>query len=406
MTGSTEARNSSNLHFQSAADLLVWLPHSYTTSGPAESCIRLVEGMARSGPSANIHLVRARKPVPEGVRYERALPRIMRDMPFGMVGHLGRKRLTQQFARAISIAAPGSIAWFWPQSDPALVKLAKERGLVTVREMINSPLAHAKPVLDAAYRDADLDPAHGITGPAVAQENEELQLYDYIFSSNAIVDQALQAVGVPTARILKSSFGWSRDRISDSTGDGNARPRGFRAAFVGLINVRKGIPTLLAAWQQAGIDGELVLAGAVEPCLGPLLKHHCATGRVRHLGNVSDVSRLYRSCDAFVFPTHEEGGPQVTYEAAACGLPVITTEMGAARLVRDGETGLIVPPGNASALAQAIRHLAEDKTLRQSIASAAQSNAAAFEYREVGRMRGELLAGCTTPEAGQQGEPG
>ena len=54
---------------------------------------------------------------------------------------------------------------------------------------------------------------------------------------------------------------------------------------------------------------------------------------------VADVRALYRTADVFVFPSLEEGGPQVTYEACGCGLPVITTPMGAAESARQNQEG-------------------------------------------------------------------
>lgn len=259
--------------------------------------------------------------------------------------------------------------------------------------MINSPLAHSKAILDAAYQAAGLARLHGLTVNMVEAENAELALYDYIFSSNAEVDRALVNLGIDEEQILKTSFGWTRARFAPSEAACNrARPAGFRAVFVGLMNVRKGIPTLLAAWGKAEIEGELLLAGVPEQCLEHLVTAHCASGAIQHLGRVDNVAALYRSCDVFVFPTHEEGGPQVTYEAAACGVPIITTPMGAARLVEDGKTGLIVPPGNPEALAEALARLARDPALRMTLSAAALAKVDDFEYAAVGRARANLLA--------------
>ena len=108
---------------------------------------------------------------------------------------------------------------------------------------------------------------------------------------------------------------------------------GFRALFVGTICVRKGVPQLLAAWKKSGVEGELLLVGKVEPAIRPLLEPYLENNSVRALGFTSDVGRLYKSADVFVFPTLEEGGPQVTYEAAGCGLPIITTPMGMANII-------------------------------------------------------------------------
>jgi glycosyltransferase involved in cell wall biosynthesis len=371
---------------------LVYLPHSYTGRGPAESCIRIVEHFAEQGLAPEVFVHRARAPIPASVRVVEAGGGLLRRLPFRVVAPFTRLRLQRLFMRAVDKAAPGTIAYFWPDSPTPLVEHAKRRGLICVREMINNPLVRAKPILDSAYLAAGLEPAHAITAASVERENDELALYDYIFSSNAEVDASLRAMGIPEDRILCSSFGWTSGRFAAGGVEGsNREDRPFRAVFVGLMNVRKGIPTLLEAWEQAGIDGELVLAGTPEPCLVPMIEAACQSPGVRHLGHVADVASLYRSSDVFVFPTYEEGGPQVTYEAAACGLPILTTTMGAARLVDHDRTGLVVRAGDAASLAAALRRFADDTALRQRLAEAASSDVSQFEYREVGRQRALLL---------------
>lgn len=371
---------------------LVYLPHSYTGRGPAESCVRIIAHFAGMGIEPTLFVHRARAPLPDGITLAEAGGGVLRRLPFRLVAPFTKRRLEALFRRAIEAAEPGTIAYFWPDTPADLVRQAKRKGLVCVREMINNPLARAKPILDAAYRAAGLVPSHGITDAMVAAENSELALYDFVFSSNAECDTSLRALGVPADRILSSTFGWAATRFA--TYDGPAKSVddiGFRAVFVGLMNVRKGLATLLEAWERAGLNGELVMAGEPEECLRPLIEQACRNPRVRHLGHVSDVASLYRSSDVFVFPTFEEGGPQVTYEAAACGLPVITTSMGAARLIEDGQTGLLVPAGDVEALALALRYLADDEALRTRLAAAASANVGHFEYRSVGIQRAGLL---------------
>ncbi len=81
----------------------------------------------------------------------------------------------------------------------------------------------------------------------------------------------------------------------------------------------------------------------------------------------------------------------MTYEAAGCGLPVVTTPMGAARLVEDGRTGLVVPPASPTKIAEALRLLAEDHALRAACGAAAKQAAAEFDYGLVGARRARLL---------------
>jgi glycosyltransferase involved in cell wall biosynthesis len=79
----------------------------------------------------------------------------------------------------------------------------------------------------------------------------------------------------------------------------------------------------------------------------------------------------YRSAHAFVHVSLTEGIPQVLYEAAAAGLPVVATAVGGVpAALRDGELGLLVPPRDADALAAALFALAEDSALRARLITA------------------------------------
>lgn len=375
------------------AACLVLLPHSYTGRGPAESCVRILDAFAQGPLEMTLFVLRLRKPVHPGLKVIQGAGPVLRRLPFRLMHQAASAKLFRKFARAIDRAEPGTIVWFWPGGPTALVQRAKDRGLITVGEMINSPMAHAKPVLDAAYGARGLVPAHGIGDADVARENEALSRHDWLFASNPEVESALIALGVSPSRILSTSFGWDRKRFPEVAEPARGANAQFRACFVGLMNVRKGVLDLLDAWRLSGVEGELVLAGSVEPSLRPMVDAATATGTVRHLGQVDDVASLYRSCDVFVFPTHEEGGPQVTYEAAACGLPVITTPMGAARLVRNAETGLLVEAGDVNALAEALRRFSSDADLRKRCGEAARLRAEEFEYRVVGAARMALLHG-------------
>jgi glycosyltransferase involved in cell wall biosynthesis len=257
--------------------------------------------------------------------------------------------------------------------------------------MINCACATSGPILDAAYQALRIPPAHLVSADAIEDENLELREYDFIFASNPEVEVSLTRLGVRRDQILPTTFGWTPNRFHH-TKPVPPLEGGVRVLFVGSIGVRKGVPELLNAWRDACIDGELVLVGNVEPAIADLVDQHARDGRVRLTGHMTDVGAIYRSADIFVFPTLEEGGPQVTYEAAGCGLPVITTPMGAARIVESGRNGIIVAPGNHEQLTAALRKLGNDPELRARYGEAARANAAAFDYRHVGHARGRQLA--------------
>jgi len=91
-------------------------------------------------------------------------------------------------------------------------------------------------------------------------------------------------------------------------------------------------------------------------------------GLVEWLGHVDDMAELYRSTDIMVLPSYREGLPKGLIEAAACGLPLVTTDVpGCREVVEDGETGILVNPHDSSALAEAIARLLNDRNLRLSM---------------------------------------
>lgn len=367
---------------------LVYCPWSYTGQGPAQTCVSIVENAASPDFPNTLFLPRAPKPVGKSITTVQTLSRPLRSLPWRFVSRFGASSLNHRFAKAIDAAAPEqSIAYFWPDPPASLVARARDRGLLTVREMINTFRGTAKPILDKAYAAQGLASTHTITDESVARERQELALYDYVFASNAMVEGSLIEAGVKPERIVPTSFGWTPERFASAAASPNTR---LTVLFVGTVSVRKGVPQLLAAWKRSGVDGDLVFAGKVEEALRPLLTRE-AHSSIRFLDYVSDMGSLYRSADIFVFPTLEEGGPQVTYEAAGCGLPVITSPMGTGRIIKNGVNGLVVEPEDVDGLAHAISRLASSREIRERLGRQAAIDAQQFTYEKIGRERSQLL---------------
>jgi glycosyltransferase involved in cell wall biosynthesis len=139
------------------------------------------------------------------------------------------------------------------------------------------------------------------------------------------------------------------------------------AVFVGRLVADKGVATLLrAARAVAAVRPafRLAIAGA-GPCEAELrglaADLGIAGGVVDFLGEVRDVSGLLGRASLFVLPSLTEGMPLTVLEAMARGLPVVATSVGGTpEAVADGETGLLVPPGDATALAGALLRVHAD----------------------------------------------
>lgn len=101
-------------------------------------------------------------------------------------------------------------------------------------------------------------------------------------------------------------------------------------------------------------------------------------GLLEWLGHIDDMPALFRSVDVVVLPSYREGLPKGLIEAAACALPLVTTDVpGCREVVTDDVDGLLVPVKNAKALAHAIARLHDDPDLRTRLGAAARAKALA-----------------------------
>ncbi|MBI2195389.1 MAG: glycosyltransferase [Planctomycetes bacterium] len=149
----------------------------------------------------------------------------------------------------------------------------------------------------------------------------------------------------------------------------------------GRLAAQKRMDLVLRALAQIPenpVRTRLRIAG--EGPLGPELKALAAklgvSGRVEWLGSVPDLAPVLASSDAFVLASDWEGMPNVVLEAMASGLPVAATAVdGTLELVRDGETGILIPPNSVPDLAAAIQRLAGSPDLRQNMGSSGRRRA-------------------------------
>lgn len=161
-----------------------------------------------------------------------------------------------------------------------------------------------------------------------------------------------------------------------------------RLLYVGRLAPEKGLDVLLEALgrlrSSRPADGAPVLTlvgwDYVGSSYGDELRARVASsglaGAVTFAGHVPYGPRLfalYDAHDALVLPSFTEGFPQVILEAMARGVPVVATRVGGVgRVVEDGRTGLLVPAGDAAALAEALGRVTADAGLAGSLAAAGQ----------------------------------
>lgn len=160
--------------------------------------------------------------------------------------------------------------------------------------------------------------------------------------------------------------------------------------FVGRLVAYKGVDVLLRAMVDVPARLVIVGDGPLRSELETLARSLALDTRTRFVGNAAsdELTALYNGCDVFVLPsvTRAEAFGMVQLEAMSCGKPVVSTNLpsGVPWVNRHGVTGLVVDPGDARQLANAIATLVDDATLRNRLG--AQGRARVEQEFSVRRM--------------------
>ena len=152
-------------------------------------------------------------------------------------------------------------------------------------------------------------------------------------------------------------------------------------AFVGRLLDDKGVRTLVRAHEILARRGQpvrLLIAGEPDPA-NPVsipseeIAEWSRRPGVEVLGQVADIRDVWNAAHIAVLASRREGLPKSLLEAAACGRPIVATDVpGCREIARQGVNALLVPPDDAEALAYAISCLANDKDLRRKFGEASR----------------------------------
>jgi glycosyltransferase involved in cell wall biosynthesis len=155
----------------------------------------------------------------------------------------------------------------------------------------------------------------------------------------------------------------------------------FTVGFVGRLLDDKGVGTLVRAHEvlaKRGVAVRVLLAGAPDPANPasipePALADWRKRPNLVFLGHVGDVREVWAPSHIAVLPSRREGLPLSLLEAAACGRPLIATDVpGCREIARQGVNALLVPADDAAALAQAIETMMKDRDMRRRFGEASR----------------------------------
>jgi glycosyltransferase involved in cell wall biosynthesis len=380
---------------QQQVSIAALFPHYADDLGTSHLVLSLCSQMRGAG--LDVRLIQAASAPHARRPFTRdAVPPLLKGLAYRLCSYAAISRYAETvFLRSLR---PGEVAYVFPGTTLNTYRQVKERGHILVVERINCHTGTARRILDDAYARLGLPPNHGVTEAMVQQEREELELADFVFSPSPLVARSLEENGVPAAKVLPTSYGWDPGRLRGSP---PALPpaEGLTVLFVGTLCVRKGVHLLLDAWAGAGVKGRLVFAGEPEQDIATHSAALLSRPDVVRLGYVNPIEGVFRSADVFAFPTLEEGGPLVSYEAMACSLPVLLSPMGAGAVARHERDGFVLDPYDRATWVEALRRLAGDRKLHETMGLSARAQAAEHTWDKVGRRRRELLLAALTKGA-------
>ena len=278
----------------------------------------------------------------------------------------------------------GDLFHGWSGSSLRSLQYCRERGIASFMENPAPHFRYGEEIIGAEYdslgirwkKDPEVFARFFGFGPDYLQE--EYDSAQYLILESDFTRDSFRTNGIGEEKLLVVPSGVDTNRFVPPP----RREAGlFRAIFVGAIGVRKGVRYLLEAWKNLRLaSAELLLVGIVQDDMRPVLERYVKSDpSIRMAGFVGDLVRLYQDASVFIFPSLSEGSAKVTYEAMACGLPMIVTP-NAGSVVRDGEDGYIVPVRDNALLGEKILRLYENPGLREEMGRRARNHIESYTW--------------------------
>lgn len=275
---------------------------------------------------------------------------------------------------------------FYNGSGLHTCKQAKQKGVITVVEAVNSHVEYQEQILKEEYNKLNIP---WVPFPVTEKRRriEEYNLADYILVPSEFVKRSFLEKGFDNKKILKVPFGFNQLNIQKNKLEKNVNSS-FTILFVGSISVRKGVRYLINAFEKLQMaNKKLIIVGPRAKTTGiadlKISKEIVFTGVLK--GEALDAA--YKNADVFCLPTLEEGMALVQGEALSYGLPIITTtNSGGDDLIEDGVEGFLVPIRDADAIHDKLELLSENTNVLTTMKLAAQKRATSLNgWEETGK---------------------
>ena len=353
-------------------------------SGIGTTAYNAAFGVYKSGILEKVYCSsRSLREIPEGLIYSTDVSffESLRFLPSAYQWFL--KDVSHDFLVSRNLAkidfGAGDIFHVWNGHGLYSLRKAKKKGArIVVERASTHPLTFER-IMNGEYRKRGMRFSQMLP-PNRERLLEEFKEADFITVPSDFSYRSMIENGIDEKKLIKIPFGTDISRFRPAKSDDQST---FNVLFVGQVGFRKGVIYLLEAWKKLHLkDATLTIVGQADFEIKKFLIPYKNDPSIKFIG-YSDTLPIYQSSHVFAFPSLEEGSALVTYEALACGLPLITTiESGS--IVEEGKEGFIVPSCDVDSLSERIKYLYENRSVGCEMGARARDKVENYTWENYG----------------------
>lgn len=273
----------------------------------------------------------------------------------------------------------------WSGMSLRAIRAAKRQGKIAILERGSSHILYQNEILKAEYAKFGID--FSIDKRVIEKELQEYEECDYISIPSTFVKNSFLEKGVAPEKLAMNPYGASQIFQPENTPRKDDK---FRVLYLGSLTVQKGLKYFFEAINLLEIEPkslEIWFVGSVTDEVKAEIERHKQTNW-KFWGHISqhDLPEKITQCDVAVQPSLQEGLSMVIPQMLGCGVPVVaTTNTGGMDIIREDETGFIVPIRSPEAIAEKIMFLYKNpEKLAEMKKAAAASVRAGFTWDDYG----------------------
>ena len=212
-------------------------PNTFNGTGISYTCISFASVFSNLGVETEAYGIAAQKGYAHP-QYIPAIPNYLRGIYYRVCKNDQLKRISEKLY--LKDIDSSDIAYLWPGISIETVKAVKAKGCTIITEFTGVHCATARKIYEKEISRLNIQLSNPIGLELIAYDEERISLSDFVVSPSPMVKKSLVENGVPKAKIIESSYGWSQVRQSlISSGPRKSAPLSF--LFVGRVQMEKGL---------------------------------------------------------------------------------------------------------------------------------------------------------------------